>query len=137
MTENKKKATPRADHGWRRDDSAKALPQRAFINYELNKEEKELLKRDFVPKFETGTALNALTQEGYTVTLRYDQHTKAFACWVYHMTPEHENGGLILTGRGSLANSALIEVAFKHFVLFDKVWPNAERNAPNKSWDEE
>lgn len=75
-----------------------------------------------MPSFdEIDDALLKLCEEGYRVTLRYDDRSEAFACWVNPTGEDHPNNGLTLSGRGSSPLRALKQALYIH-QLFEGDW---------------
>jgi hypothetical protein len=122
------------DAGWRRDSDH--APKSDFIRYELSKEEVAILKSEFLPTFDAGDALISLTSAGYKITVKQDTYNSCVACFVMPPEDDADKRGLVLTGRGSTALSALIEACFKHWHCFDTNWPARADATKLKSWDE-
>lgn len=108
-----------------------------FVRYELSKEEKTRLKGEFAPTAEVGHIMHAFCEAGYKVTFKWDNYSNCYACFVQRADDGERNAGLILTGRGSLPLSALVEAAFKHGVLFDGDWPVPMTREQVEAWDAE
>lgn len=94
-----------------------------FVNYELNTEERARCKEWIEDA--NGLDLYALAacNDGYRFSLKYDERSRAFACFMSATTgASADNSGLMLTGRGSTPFKALRQCLYKHLVVFDKQW---------------
>lgn len=129
-----RKAANKVDHGWRPSNDYQNSA--VFIQYELTKEDVAVLKREFVPKFETAAAIISLVSDGYKITFKWDDRNDCASVFLFPPPNDKTKSGLVLTGRGSTANSALIEVCFKHWTCFDTNWPTREDAKKSKSWDD-
>jgi hypothetical protein len=86
-------------------------------------EQKKEIKA-WLPTFdEIDNLLLKLCEEGYRVTLRFDDRNDAFACWINPTGDEHLNAGLTLSGRGSTPLKALKQALYIHN-LFEGDWAN-------------
>jgi hypothetical protein len=108
-----------------------------FVKYELSKEEKSTLKTDYAPRAELAHILLGFCEGGYKVTVKFDAYSSCYACFVQRADDKPKNANLILTGRGSVPASAILEAAFKHWVLFDEDWPVPVSRAQIEAWDAE
>lgn len=101
-----------------------SAPDIFFVNYDLRAEEKKALKKvmDDEPEkvFEW---LEKAIDSGYSVTLKPDEYNQCVGCYMRHLDEKHANSGLILTGRGKTAFSALAGALFRDGVLFQGEWP--------------
>lgn len=96
-----------------------------FININLNEQE-DVDKAEAIPNYDTLLAL--LTEEvenGYKFTLKWDERGNCMSVFMQNTDVEHENGGLILTGRGGTAASALRECIYCHRNILQGEWARA------------
>lgn len=107
-----------------------------FINYELTAEDVRKLKGDLLPRFEAADALTKLVEEGYKVNFKYDEYSKSPAVYLIPATTTHRNAGRILTGRGRTAYGALVEVSYKHWVVFEGAWPDRKDKQSFALWED-
>jgi len=101
-----------------------SAPDVFFVNYDLRVEEKKILKKimDDEPEkvFEW---IEQCVADGYSITLKPDEYNDCVGCYVRHLDEKHINAGLILTGRGKTAFSAVAGALYRHGVLFEQEWP--------------
>lgn len=94
-----------------------------FVNYELNSDERAACKAWIVDADDLDNYARAACDEGYRFSLKYDERSKAFACFMSAYGDAAKiNGGLMNTGRGSSPLKALKQCLYKHLVIFDKEW---------------
>lgn len=106
-----------------------------FINYPLAAEQKREIKA-WLPTFEDiDDALLKLTEGGYRITLRWDERSEAFACWVNPSGEDHPNNGLTLSGRGSTPLKAVKQALYIHN-LFDGDWASNYRQFKEEDLDD-
>lgn len=106
-----------------------------FVRFELSADQKLAMKQWFKDKFDFEAAVDSLTESGYRVTLKYDAFSRSHAAFLQSIDPDGPNQGLILTGRGSRAFTALAELCYKHYILFDTAWPVPESKSQAEAWD--
>lgn len=99
-------------------------PDVFFVNYDLRKDEKQALKRlmDDEPEKIFDMAEKAV-DGSYSITLKRDEYNECIGCYMRSLVEDSHNAGLILTGRGKTAFSALAGALFRHDVLFQGEWP--------------
>lgn len=102
-----------------------------FVQYELDEAERAACKAwdmDAAALFLAGAGL---CDDGYTLTLKFDAYSDAYACFVQvRGESEHVNAGLILAGRGSTPEKALKQALFKHHAIGPSWVQYAERRVP-------
>jgi len=96
-----------------------------FINYSLNKQEKAELKKlveagDFARYWER---IEVLVREKYNVSIKFDAYNDCISAFITPQDPKSPNAGCILTGRANDAYSALFAALYRHFDIFQGVWP--------------
>jgi len=85
-----------------------------FVQYELDALEQAKCKAWQVSADDLWGHVLALADEGYSLALKYDTFSEAYACFVQvRGQSDHINAGLILTGRGSEPKKALKQALFK------------------------
>lgn len=85
-----------------------------FVQYELDSIETARCKAWELSADDLWGHVLALVDDGYSVTLKYDSWSEAYACFVQvRGQDDHPNAGLILAGRGSGPSKALKQALFK------------------------
>lgn len=107
-----------------------------FIQCELSDEQKKDLKSRKKEGFDAWQLLDGLCEQGYRVTVKYDNWSSSMACFIQPIDEEHENANRILSGRGRTAEGAVLELLYKHFFIFDGVWPIASFKGKPVMWDD-
>jgi len=93
-----------------------------FINRELNSDEKSELKAIEFSDSDAWLAMDKYSEE-YKFTLRYDERSACYSCFMQPTGMEHINAGFILAGRGSSLVKALKQTLYKHERLaFEQDW---------------
>lgn len=99
-------------------------PDVFFVNYDLRSEERKMLKSiiDNEPEkvFEWA---EKLVDNRYSITLKWDEYNECVGCFIRALDEKSVNAGLILTGRGKSAFSALAGALYREGVLFQHEWP--------------
>jgi hypothetical protein len=95
-----------------------------FVNYELNEDERKRFKAwahenaaDMLSMFDR------LLDDGYGFSCKWDERSECVAAFVQCRQENSPNKGWLLTGRGSTAFSAIAGALYRHYVLFEGVWP--------------
>lgn len=115
--------------------SKQQFAQSEFINFPLSAEQKREIK-EWIPTFEEiDDALLKLTEAGYRVTLKWDERSEAFACWVNPTGEDHPNAGLTLSGRGSTPLKALKQALYIDR-LFDGDWAGNYKSFKEEELDD-
>jgi len=109
-----------------------AKPQRfndvQFVRRELDKAEAAQCKTWEVDEARVFDAIHKLCEGEYSFSLKWDDFSSAFACFMQFRGSDGVNKDLILTGRGSSPFKAAKQALFKHYQLLDGVWTEfAER----------
>lgn len=99
-----------------------------FINYELNKAQTAELKAQPNDANKLFASLEGLINDGYKLTVKYDERNECFASFLFAPDDGGANSGFILTGRGSSCVKAVKQLLYKHFVCLPNGWSEfAER----------
>lgn len=96
-----------------------------FVQRELSREEAATLKSHPDDEAAALDTLAALLDKGYKLSMRRDERTNAYACWLIGGPGDAPNPDCILPGRGSTPYKALKQVLFKHFEILDEMWSQA------------
>lgn len=80
-----------------------------------------------------GNMIPTLIEDGYKVSMSYDNHNASAVASLYCQDVGNENAGWCLTARGSHVYDALLRLLYIHFVCFEKVWPEDDTYASD-SW---
>jgi len=95
-----------------------------FINYELPEEERRRFKAwAHENAGEILTLLEKLLDDGYGFSCKWDDYGNCAAAFIQCRSETSPNKGWLLTGRGSTAFSAIAGALYRHYVLFEGVWP--------------
>lgn len=101
-----------------------------FINYDLTDDMRKSYKmwRDKnADKLED--MLDAALEAGYQVSVKVDTYNQCIGSFLIARDTKTQNDGYILTGRSSTAVGALFGVFYRHYVLFEQLWPVNNRRA--------
>jgi hypothetical protein len=102
-----------------------------FVQYELDVVQQKACKDHVVSPDEIFDSLLALCSDGYSVSVKYDGYSRAYAAFMQQRTEGGRNFGLILTGRGSSPFKAVKQLLYKHSVCLDGDWGEyVERDGP-------
>jgi len=93
-----------------------------FINYELDKTAQAACKAWSLTSESAFHALLGLLDEGYRVTLKFDDYSDSYASFMQQQAAEGVNYGFTLTGRGSTPEKALKQLLYKHFEVMGELW---------------
>lgn len=93
-----------------------------FINYNLSDEQKAECKGWPLPIADLDNLALRLCEGDYRVSLKYDDYSRAFACFINPNGDKHPHLGWVLTGRGSTPLKALKQACYIHFLLFEEDW---------------
>jgi hypothetical protein len=115
---------------------AKPRKENPFIRYELSEDEKTALRRARALNPDIWGEMQRLIEANYKLTLTWDDYTNSPAVWLFAKLESDPNYGAILSGRGRTVENAVFEVLFKHFEVFDHVWPRATSKADDAFWDD-
>lgn len=120
----------RDSHG---DKSASSAPKKArfndvrFVNYELSKEEREALKAMPLWSEDWSTWFLRACDDGYRFSIRFDDYSHAYACFMSTLREDSPNFNAILPGRGSEPIKALRQALYKHWALAECEWNHLDR----------
>jgi len=93
-----------------------------FINLELDADQRSEFKAFRVDVESINDALSEMVEDGYKITVRYDDRNECHAAFAF--APDgHDNAGYILTGRAGTGLYAVAELLFKHAVVMGRNWP--------------
>ena len=99
-----------------------------FINHDLDTTSKKAFKEWLLIEAEHFSQwCDKVLDDGYNFSVKYDSYGSCFACFAQPWDEESDNAGWILTGRGSTASSAIMSVFYRHYVVFDGVWPKVPK----------
>ncbi len=87
-----------------------------FINRDFTAEEKQACKAWQYDEPTAWADMDAISEE-YKITFKYDSYSRASACWIQPIAPDHEDAGYILCGRGSSLLKAFKQALFVWRVL--------------------
>lgn len=95
-----------------------------FINYDLSDNDKKLF-REWKQQHTDDLAdmIDDVCEHGYQVSLKYDAFNKCQGAFLIAKATGTQNDGFILCGRSSTTVGALYGVFYRHYRLFEGVWP--------------
>lgn len=96
-----------------------------FINYTFNEPEKEAFRayRDSLEISEFSERLEGLLDKRYNLSIKWDTFNDCYSCYIIEPQPDGGGKPHILTGRGRSAISAIAGALFRHYDVFQGVWP--------------
>lgn len=99
-----------------------AFDKATFVSYTLSKEQKAELKKSTFTFDQMDSEMLRLAEAGYKITFRDDDYNSCKACWLIPTGDNHDNAGMILSGRGSTPLKALKQAMYIHYQVFDGQW---------------
>lgn len=96
-----------------------------WLNYTMTKDESERFKkwRDDQTIEGLNECLEKLCDDGYSISIKWDNFNECYACFLTQPKLDGSSQSVILTGRGRSAASAALGALFRHFHIFEGVWP--------------
>lgn len=96
-----------------------------WLNYTMTKDESERFKkwRDEQTIEGFNECLEKLCDNGYSISIKWDNFNECYACFLTQPKLDGSSQSVILTGRGRSAASAALGALFRHFHIFEGVWP--------------
>lgn len=107
-----------------------------FVQLELDDKQKKACKEFLRTIEEMEQAVDAMTADGYRISMKWDDYSRAQAAYIQHSDPEHVNGGLILSGRGSTPLRALRQALYKHAMICKGTWPRTTVSPTGEVFDD-
>lgn len=102
-----------------------------FVQYELDEDERLKCKQWSLSCDDLWMELLALCDDGYSVSVKFDAYSEAYACFVQvRGDTDNPNNGLILTGRGSTPFKSVKQAVFKHKSIGPSWVRYAEKSKP-------
>jgi hypothetical protein len=98
-----------------------------FVKRELSVQEQAQCKAWSVTDADLWNQIEVYIEEGYKLTLKWDDYSNSYAAWMQPIDSEHDNWGYILSGRGSTPAKAVKQLFFKHTAVLDGQWGNGEQ----------
>lgn len=98
-----------------------------FINYALTEADKARLP-DFRAKVEADYwgILDKLIGAGYKLSVTHDSYAECEACYLSSSDEKNPNHGFILSGRAHSSEMAVIGCLYRHYIVFEELWPVRE-----------
>lgn len=93
-----------------------------FVNYDLTEQERAACKVWMTDLSSLDDAVLKGCEQDYRFSVKWDEKTTSFACYMQSVSASGDNAGLLNTGRGSTPLRALKQALYKHFVVFDCQW---------------
>jgi len=93
-----------------------------FVNYELNKDDKDFLKLHELSWQEVDKLFVQLVKEGYKVSFSWDEYSGCMAVWLIGQSSSCPNHGFILSSRASTTLKALNGLFYRHLTVYNGLW---------------
>lgn len=107
-----------------------------FIQYELDKVAQAACKAWDLSETQAFDTAQVLIESGYRISLKHDDFNDCHAAFMQKVDPNSENGGLILTGRGSTPFKSFKQLLFKHYNVMAESWEAFETPTRSKDIDD-
>lgn len=96
---------------------------RGFINYTLTEDDKATIKRIEFDSDDVLSWLDKVIDSGFKLTFSYDDYSHANMCVGTRQDKEHEDFGILLSGRGSTPAKAFRQWLYlKDSIIGDATW---------------
>lgn len=101
-----------------------------FINYDLSDADRVNLKKwKATNEDRLEDMINNAIDGGFQISLKRDTFNDCIGAYLIAKETKTENDGYILCGRSSTAIGALFGVFYRHYAVFEGVWPVNNRRA--------
>lgn len=101
-----------------------AFKSGTFINHTFSADDKGRFKEWAASALvELGGWIDRLLEDGYKLSVKYDDFTSAYACFIQPISERDGNAGFILTGRSRSGSMAILAGIYRHYVIFEAQWP--------------
>lgn len=111
----------------KRETAKVAYSDYRFVRIELTEADKERFRALLASGEFESLSVTDFVRDGYKVSFSEADSGHTIICSISQPYAQHHNAGLVLTGRGSDAETALAVVAYKHIYLCeDQLWRQAE-----------
>lgn len=107
-----------------------------FVNANLTDPEKVACKAWLPDLGALDDALLKFTQEGYRVSVKFDDYSAAYAAFCTTVDPKSPNGGYILAGRGSTPLKAIKQALYAHYGKFEGDWSPHYQQSTQDEFDD-
>lgn len=97
-----------------------------FVQLEPDKEELLAIKNSAVTPEDVLDFVTQQSEAGYRISHKYDDFSEAHAVYCQPLDDDHENSGLVMSGRGSSAFKALRQLMWKFSRCPDGQWPRPD-----------
>jgi len=105
----------------------KAFSDVKWVNIELTEKQGNHMREVYADVEKLLSDWQNLVESGYKVTVSEDKYNACFSAYVIPVGEEHPNKGHILSARAGDILKAVRGALFRHYVLFDGVWTDHER----------
>lgn len=103
-----------------------------FLNHWLDDKEEKYLKTQKWDDNRFIEVFNALVDEGFQLSFKFDAYNDCFQVAVSHTSPDYEHFGWILVGRGSTPVKALKQFAYIHYEFLQGDWAALYKSGKTK-----
>jgi len=120
----------------KKQNQKQVIDFQGYIEVRLDEEGKGLFKQWKVSEPDLEAVVDKLAEDGYRMSLAYDDYNAAFMCSLTTKDAQNVNAGWVLVGRGKTCLAALAQAIFKHTVVTSGNWVNFRQSSRN-DWDDE
>ena len=105
-----------------------------WVNYKLLKEDKAQFDAWQPELSELSDSLLVLVTDGYRLSFAWDKFNKSAMCSVVCQMPDDPNFGKGFSTYAHTWDKLIALVVFKHFVVFQRVWPDVGAQANDEEY---
>lgn len=102
-----------------------------FIQFELDADQKRQCKAWLPDITLIDDGMLKACESGYKFSVKYDDYSSAYACWMQPTSADSPNAGYILSGRGSTPLKAIKQCLYKHHMVFEGTWDTSWSKGDN------
>jgi len=106
----------------------------AFIHYALSDSELSEAQAFASEVRDITLTVQQFVSEGYKFSTSFDKYGGRVQFFIPPAVPENVNAGFTLSSRAPNLTAAVGVLAFKHYSLFQEVWPLIPNQPQGKSW---
>lgn len=111
----------------------RSLP--SFVSCELTDEQKKHVKAHLPQITEALDSVDRLVRDGFKLSVRFEDRSVAYACWLTGPEKDSDCSGLVLSARGPSLVAALGVLLYKHFEILHEDWRVADVQGQQRdSW---
>lgn len=103
-----------------------------YIRYELSVDDKQRLREREWDSDRVFDQLHALVESGFKFSVGLQSDGSSYLASLYDRDEDSPTAGFTLTGRGRSFSNAVAALLYKHYDLFDGIWPT--RSETDEEW---